>query len=128
MIKKEIDYIHRTDLEIPNLAIIWIEIPLTKSNNLIIAGGYRQWQIPKSCNINNSGSPANKRSRWDSFLSKYQIAINEGKDVCTLMDDNINTLPNADFSNRAYLSDMKEIFENFLNDNNMGGIVWCNPS
>ena len=35
------------------------------------------------------------------------------------MDDNINTLPNADFSNRAYLSDMKEIFENFLNDNNI---------
>ena len=28
MIKKDTEYIHRTDLEITNQAIIWIEIPL----------------------------------------------------------------------------------------------------
>ena len=57
--------------------------------------------------------------KWDGFISKYQTAINEGKDVWTLMDDNINTLPSEDFNNRVYLRDMKESFENFINDNNI---------
>ena len=59
--KKELEFIRRTDLEIVNQATIWIEIPLIKSNNLLIAGGYRQWQLPKSSNIANLGSPNNKK-------------------------------------------------------------------
>ena len=110
MIKKDIEYKHRTDLEIKNQAIIWIEIPLNNTNNLMIAGGYRQWKLPKDVSSSNSGSPANQIARWDGFLAKYQLAINEGKDICTLMDDNINTLSDADLSSRLYIRDMKENF------------------
>ena len=119
MIKKDTEYIHRTDLEITNQAIIWIEIPLINSNNLIIAGGYRQWQFPKIVNVSNSGSASNQKLRWDGFLSKYKIAVDEGKDICTFMDDNINTLPYADYSNRMHIRDMKESLESFANDNNI---------
>ena len=52
-------------------------------------------------------------------LSKYNLAIKEGKDIVTLMDDNINTLTNANFGNRAHIKDMKESFDNFINDNNI---------
>ena len=136
MIKKDIDYIRRSDLENINQAIIWIEIPLMKSNNLLIAGGYRQWKLPKEVNFPNSGSPNNQKLRWDAFLKKYQLALNEGKDICTLMDDNINTLFNADLSNRTHILDMKESFENFSNDNNIAFlndeptrfISGCDPS
>ena len=69
--------------------------------------------------FNNSGSATNQKLRWDCFLSKYQIAVDEGKDICTLMDDNINTLSSADFSNRVHIRDMKESLESFVNDNNI---------
>ena len=35
------------------------------------------------------------------------------------MDDNINTLEDANFSNRAYLHDMRELFYDFMNNNNL---------
>ena len=47
------------------------------------------------------------------------MALKEGKDIITLMDDNINTLPNADFQNRVFLRDMKDNSNNFLNANNI---------
>ena len=75
--------------------------------------------IAKKSNIINSGSSTNQKTRWEGFLSKYKLAIEEGKDIVTLMDDNINTLTNADFGNRAHIKDMKESFDNFINDNNI---------
>ena len=63
--------------------------------------------------------PQNQKGRWHDFLTKYQLALKEGKDVCTLMDANINTLFNADLSNRIYIRDMKECLETFINDNNL---------
>ena len=38
----------------------------------------------------------------------YSKALSEGKQIITLMDDNINTLDNADFTNRQYIKDMKD--------------------
>ena len=73
MIKKEIEYSRRSDLEIFNQAIIWVEIPLKNTPNLLIAGGYRQWKLPKEVNIPNSNSPKNQKGRWDDFLTKYQL-------------------------------------------------------
>ena len=48
MIKKYIYFTHCKDLEIPSQAIIWIEIPLANTKNLLLVGGYRQWQLPKN--------------------------------------------------------------------------------
>ena len=35
------------------------------------------------------------------------------------MDDNLNTLPNADFFNRGYLIGMIDRYTSFMNDNNL---------
>ena len=35
------------------------------------------------------------------------------------MDDNLNTLPNADFTGRGHIRDMIDHYESFLNDNNL---------
>ena len=35
------------------------------------------------------------------------------------MDDNINTLENADFTNRQYIKDMKDNLYDFTNDNDI---------
>ena len=43
MINKNIDYQRRLDLENENQSIIWIEIPIKNSKNLLVVKGYRQW-------------------------------------------------------------------------------------
>ena len=35
------------------------------------------------------------------------------------MDDNLNTLPNADFTGRGHIRDMIDHYESFLNDHNL---------
>ena len=59
---------------------------------------------------------SNQKQRWSSFLSKYSKALSEGKQIITAMDDNINTLDNADFTNRQYIKYMKDNLYDFTND------------
>ena len=47
------------------------------------------------------------------------MALSENKDIITMMDDNLNSLPSADFVGRGYLKDMIDHYESFLNSNNL---------
>ena len=102
----------RPDLETPNSAIIWFEIPIPQTKSLIIATGYRQWQLPKETGIKNSLSANSKKNRWTQFLVKYTMALDEGKHIVTMFDDNINTLNQADFTNRKHVKEMRDTFMN----------------
>jgi len=51
MIKEDIVYTRRTDLEDQNTSTVWIEIKLQKNKPILLGSVYRQWSLPQILNI-----------------------------------------------------------------------------
>ena len=62
MIKNNLVYTRRHDLENNNTSTIWIELKVPNCKNLLIASIYRQWSIPKALNIPNSNNTHNQKT------------------------------------------------------------------
>ena len=54
LIKEDIIYVRRNDLEDDITSTIWIEIKLPNSKPILIASIYRQWSLPNILNIKKS--------------------------------------------------------------------------
>ena len=53
------------------------------------------------------------------FQQKLKTALSERKHLIILTDTNINTSPDADFSNRGYLKSLKDSLYEFLDENHL---------
>ena len=81
MIKDDILYKRRKDLEDNTTSTIWIELKLPKNKPILIASIYRQWSLPKSLNIKNSNNIQNQTEHWEKVINKWKTAINnKGKE------------------------------------------------
>ena len=90
MIKEDIVYTQRTDLEDQNTSTVWIEIKLPKNKPILLGSIYRQWSLPQILNIKNSNNIQNQTERWEKVLGKWENAIKEKKEVIILTDDNMD--------------------------------------
>ena len=90
MIKYDIIYKRRTDLEDQDTSTVWIEIKLPKNKPILLASIYRQWSLPQVLNIKNSNNIQNKTERWEKVLGKWEKAIKEQKEVIISMDNNMD--------------------------------------
>ena len=63
MIKDDIVYKRRNDLEDENTSTVWIEIKLPKNKPILLGSIYRQWSLPKSLKIKNSNNVQNQTER-----------------------------------------------------------------
>ena len=77
----------RTDLEDESLSAIWLEVKLGRQRSIIVGNAYREW--------GHSGDPLTRTipaqlARWQLFLSKWELALSENKEVVVLMDANID--------------------------------------
>ena len=65
----------RPDLELDNVAAVWLECGLPQQKSTLYCMAYRQWRL--------SGQPDQKSeqqyARWESFLGKWEEALLEGK-------------------------------------------------
>ena len=52
---------------------------------------YRQWRLLGQAD-DRSASVNEQLSRWSSFLTKWQLALSEGKEVMVMMDANLDHL------------------------------------
>ena len=53
---------------------------------------YRQWSLPRHCNILNSGSQNSQRDRYTLYSKQLEKAHSEKKDMIILTDENLNSL------------------------------------
>ena len=81
----------RVDLEDEKIASIWLECGLPNQKSILICIGYRQWQLVKQTD-KRSASIAAQLNRWTQFLNKWEIALQEDKEVVVTLDANIDHL------------------------------------
>ena len=63
LIKNDIIYTRRYDLEDETTSTVWIEIKLPKNKPILLCSIYRQWSLPKLLNIKNSNNIQNQTER-----------------------------------------------------------------
>ena len=81
----------RHDLEDDKISAIWLEAGLPRQKKIVICQAYREWQyLGQDDNI--SGTPASQLVRWLIFLEKWELALQEGKEVIVMMDANLDFL------------------------------------
>ena len=81
----------RQDLEDWDTTAIWLECGLPRQKSILICAGYRQWRLLGQ-NDNSSASVSEQLSRWLKFLDKWELALNEGKEVIVMLDANLDFL------------------------------------
>ena len=81
----------RSDSEDQSLSAIWLEVGLPRQRKIFICLAYREWQHLGQSD-NTSGSLADQIQLWDVFLSKWEAALQEDKELIVMMDANLDFL------------------------------------
>merc|ERR1712240_172005 len=118
MIKEDLIYEQRTDLEDTETSTIWIELKTPKNKPILIASIYRQWSLPQILNIKDSNGIIKQTERWEKVLEKWEKAIKEKKEVIVLMDDNMDH-ENENYNNKYRIETIKERTIQFLTEHNI---------
>ena len=71
--------------------------------------GYRQWQLPKEANSNNTNNWNNQIERYKLIIETCKEANNENKEMIICMDDNIDTLADTNITNEIKMRELKNI-------------------
>ena len=89
LIHPDINFRRRRDLETPGTSTIWIQLSHPGRKPVLLQAVYRQFQ---RLDVPDSGSIKSQELRWDKILSKWEVAIEEGKEILAVGDFNFNTL------------------------------------
>ena len=89
LIHRDLHYSRRLDLETPGTFTVWVQFKYPGRKPLLLQGIYRQFQ---RIGIAGSINPTMQHQRWEQIILKWEKAIEEGGEIITLGDLNLNTL------------------------------------
>merc|ERR1712240_896013 len=118
MIKEDLIYKRRADLEDAETSTVWIELKIPRNKPILVASIYRQWSLPQILNIKDSHGIIQQTERWDKVLEKWEKAISEKKEVIVLTDDNMDH-ENKNYNNKYRIKAIKEKTMQFLTEHNI---------
>ena len=78
LIRDNISYIRRYDLESPLISSIWVEINISRGNKLLVCAYYRQWSLNSNLNFKNSNSIKSQIDRYQTFCNQVERACQKG--------------------------------------------------
>ena len=81
----------RDDLEDNFLSAVWLEVGMPRQHKILVATFYREWQQLHQVDNSTRSVPA-QQERWCNFLSKWEAALSEGKEVIVMGDINLDFL------------------------------------
>ena len=81
----------REDLEDEVISSVWLEAGLPRQRKIIVATFYREWQQPGNTD-QSSKSIQDQLERWCRFLTQWETALSEGKEVIVMGDINLDFL------------------------------------
>ena len=81
----------RYDLEDKNILSIWLEIGLPRKRKFLVCHAYREWRHLNQGD-HSSGTLEAQHDRWKQFLTQWERALGENKEVIVAMDANIDFL------------------------------------
>ena len=118
--KKQLAYKRREDLEDYDTCTIWIKIIIQRTKKVLLMGGYRQWNLPKTMDPdNNTNSGIQQMNRLQKILAKWALAMNENKDVVVMMDDNIDSDINSTHNKIYKIKNLYDLWQSHLIDFNI---------
>ena len=142
LIKNDINYKRRHDLEHPIISTIWIQIKTSNKKCITFMGGYRQWKLPKAL-INIINDPNHQiiinnvkldklqnaqqykelvnsqLKRYNLILQQWNKALMERNHTIVLMDDNIDTSLNANHNKKNSITNLYDQLLNHINNNDI---------
>jgi hypothetical protein len=71
------------------ISSIWIEVGLPNQKKILVYHAYREWQHLQQEDSSISNIAA-QPERWLLFITKWEQALQTGKDVVVMMDANLN--------------------------------------
>ena len=71
------------------ISSVWSELGKTRQRKILLCVMYREWQYMDQSDDTSSSIEA-QLHRWISFLSQWETAIQEGREICVLGDTNLN--------------------------------------
>ena len=89
LIHKNIHFKIRQDLEAQGLSTVWVQLTYPGRKPILIQGIYQQF-----CRLNHPGSVTKQRKRWSRILDKWVAATDEGLEIITAGDMNLNMMSN----------------------------------
>ena len=89
LIKKNIEYKRRKDLESEGIASVWIQIGCTGTKHILLQTLYRQFRRQGKPGTNTQLS---QQARWNTIIEKWKLANTEGREILTLGDLNMDSI------------------------------------
>ena len=89
LIHHNIHYKRRRDLESTGTSTVWLQLSYPGKKPVLFQAVYRQFQ-----RLGRKGSiaPTQQHHRWNMILTKWEKAIEEGRELITMGDINLNCL------------------------------------
>ena len=81
----------RADLEDNRISAIWLELGLPQKKKILVCQGYREWRYLGQAD-SSSSTVAAQLERWSVFLTLWEQALMEDKEVVVMMDANLDFL------------------------------------
>ena len=81
----------RADLEDESLSAVWLEVGMPRQRKILVATFYREWQQMNQSDNSSKSVPA-QLERWCNFLTKWEAALSEGREVIVMGDINLDFL------------------------------------
>ena len=87
LIHRDVNYTRRKDLETGGTSTIWVHITSRGNPPLLVQACYRQFQRQ---NTPDTKSIQHQKARWKSILDKWEVALEEGIEILTMGDLNLD--------------------------------------
>ena len=81
----------RLDLEDESLSSVWLEVGMPRQRKILIATFDREWQYLNKSE-DSSRSVQAQLERWCNFLTQWETALSEGREVVVMGDINLDFL------------------------------------
>ena len=119
LIRDTIKYNRHTELEDTLNCDIWLQVALGNKKESLICGSYRQWSLFKEMGVTNSNSIKKQEERYKKSIEKWQKAIDEGREVIYLTDDNIDSNCDSDINKIYKIQTLVNILHDHMTSNNI---------
>ena len=93
LVNSALNYRRRKDLELDNIAAIWVELSPQASNPILVCNLYREWAIlqPGSRRkVPGSKEAAEQMKRWKSFVEIWKRVVQSGQEFHVMGDFNMD--------------------------------------
>jgi len=119
IIRDEIKYSRRLDLENDTTCEIWLQIDTGSNKHILLCGHYRQWTLLKQMGVKRSNTIKNQELRYEQTIKNWDKALKENRDTIFVTDDNIDSNIESSINKQYKLNNISNMLSNHMTKHNL---------